>query len=149
MLVRRFIFLALAALTLGGISAATAQDLETYRQRQADLETLAGLFGELHHLRRTCDPRFEADTWRDRMKKLIELEEPQETEQQALVQAFNTGYRDAQRRYPRCDRRARDYAASRAAQGEPVIARLTAPLHAEEEEETLAPSPYVITPETE
>jgi uncharacterized protein (TIGR02301 family) len=144
MLVRRFIFLALAALTLGGISAATAQDLETYRQRQRDLEVLAGLFGELHHLRRTCDPRLEADTWRERMKKLIELEEPQ-----ALVQAFNTGYRDAQRRYPRCDRRARDYAASRAAQGEPVIARLTAPLHAEEEEDAFAPSPYVITPETE
>lgn len=149
MSVRGFISAVFAALAFAGFSAAAAQDLETYRQRQADLETLAGLFGELHHLRRTCDPRFEANTWRERMKKLIELEEPQDAEQQALVQAFNTGYRDAQRRYPRCDRRARDYAASRAAQGEPVIARLTAPLHAKEEEDAFAPSPYVITPETE
>ena len=101
MSVRRFISAGFAALALAGFSAAGAQDLETYQQRQRDLEALAGLFGELHHLRRTCDPQFEADTWRDRMKTLIELEEPQDAEREALVQEFNKGYRNAQRAYPR------------------------------------------------
>ncbi len=148
--VRHLITAGFAALALAGFSAAGAQDLETYQQRQRDLEALAGLFGELHHLRRTCDPQFEADTWRDRMKTLIDLEEPQDAEREALVQEFNKGYRGAQRAYPRCDRRARDYAAARASQGEAVVARLSAPLHQQEEEDgSLVSSPYVITPETE
>lgn len=141
----------LIALFLIVASPAAAQDLETYQQRQRDLEALAGLFGELHHLRRTCDPQFEADVWRERMKRLIELEEPQDAEREALKQAFNKGYRGVQRRYPRCDRRARDYAAGRAMQGDAIVARLTAALHEQKEEDSGAfiASPYVITPQTE
>lgn len=120
-----FAALVLAALPPAG---AGAQDFEAYQQRQRDLASLAGLFGELHHIRRTCDPRYEADVWRDRMKQLLELEEPQEGEREALVGAFNQGYRTAQSRFPACTREARDYAAARAAAGETIVARLTAPL---------------------
>lgn len=124
-------------LIIGGLlslfaSLANAQGLEQYQSRQTDLTTLAGVFGELHHLRRTCEPRFEADIWRDRMKKLIDLEEPQATDREKMIAAFNTGYRDAQRQHPGCDRRARDYAASRASQGDQIIRRLTTQLRNDE-----------------
>jgi uncharacterized protein (TIGR02301 family) len=137
-----------AALMLAASAVSTpasAQDLETYQQRQRDLASLAELFGELHHLRRTCDPRYEADTWRERMKKLLDLEEPQAAEREALIQQFNKGYRAAQSRHPSCDRRARDYAAARAAQGDVVVDRLRAALH-EDDEGDFAPSPYPISP---
>ena len=127
---------------------ASAQDLETYQQRQRDLASLAELFGELHHLRRTCDPRYEADTWRERMKKLLDLEEPQAAEREALIQQFNKGYRAAQSRHPSCDRRARDYAAARAAQGDAVVDRLSASLRANEGEVFGSP-PLTITPRQE
>jgi uncharacterized protein (TIGR02301 family) len=122
-----------------------AQDLEAYQQRQQDLSALAELFGELHHLRRTCDPGFEADVWRERMKKMIDLEEPQATEREALVQQFNKGYRAAQSRHPSCDRRARDYAAARAAQGDVVVDRLANALR-DREEVDCARAPALITP---
>lgn len=128
---------------LMSLGSAAAQDLETYQQRQRDLAALAELFGEMHHIRRTCEPRFEADVWRERMKQLIELEEPQAQEREALVQQFNKGYRGAQSRFPACDRRARDYAAARAAQGDAVVRRLSEALL---EEDLAIASPYLITP---
>ena len=149
MTVRRILAVLFASLAAGLISVAAAQDLETYQQRQRDLNALATLFGEMHHLRRTCEPQFEADVWRERMQKLLELEEPQDAEREALVQGFNQGYRDAQRRYPSCDRRARDYAASRAAKGDVIVARLTQALRQEQEDDGFANSPYVITPTTD
>ncbi len=145
----RRIIIAGLALLAAPFSMASAQDLETYQQRQRDLSALAELFGEMHHLRRTCDPRYEADVWRERMKKMIELEEPQDAEREQLVQEFNKGYRAAQRRYPACDRRARDYAAGRAAQGDVIVTRLTEALRQEQETESFTTSPYVITPATE
>lgn len=149
MTVRRLLAVLIASLATGLISVATAQDLETYQQRQRDLNALAKLFGEMHHLRRSCEPQFEADVWRERMQKLLELEEPQAVERETLVQQFNEGYRDAQRRYPSCDRRARDYAASRAAQGGVIVGRLTQALRQEQEDDAFAESPYVITPTTD
>lgn len=101
-----------------------AQDLDRYLERQRDLAALSGLFGEMHHLRRTCEPRLEADVWRERMKKLIALEEPQTNEREELVAKFNEGFRNVQRRFPSCDRRARDYAAAQAAQGDEIVRRL-------------------------
>ena len=103
---------------------AGAQDLDRYLERQRDLAALSGIFGEMHHLRRTCELRLEADVWRERMKKLIALEEPQTNEREELVAKFNEGFRNVQRRFPSCDRRARDYAAARAAQGDEIVRRL-------------------------
>ena len=139
-----FVRIAIAALFLS-LGSAAAQTLESYQQRQQDLSALAGLFGELHHIRRTCEPRLEGDAWRDRMKKLMELEEPQSGEREAMVQAFNKGYRDAQRRYPSCDRRARDYAAGRSAEGDAIVARLTQSLQ-DTDDNAVTAQPYMLTP---
>ncbi len=136
---------AIAAIFLSFPTIAAAQDLQAYQQRQRDLAALSELFGELHHIRRTCEPRYEADTWRDQMKKLLELEEPQASEREAMVQRFNKGYRGAQRRFPACDRRARDYAAGRAEQGEAIVARLTESLK-QTGDDAPGASPFWLTP---
>jgi len=120
-------------------NAAAQQTAEDYRQRQADLMALSAIFGEMHHIRRNCEPRFEADAWRERMKKLVELEEPQDLARNDMVASFNKAYSRAQSRFPLCDRRARDYAAARAAQGEQLVARLTEPLREAMEEEIETP----------
>ena len=117
---------------------AAAQDFEAYQQRQKDLVALSGVFGALHHLRRTCEPRREADRWRERMKQLVELEEPQTALREEMVGSFNAQYRNAQRRYLVCDRRARDRAASQALRGDDLVARLTAPLYEVMAEDALA-----------
>lgn len=135
------------ALGLAPLAApAAAQEYEQYVERQRDLTLISALFGELHHLRRTCEPRDEADVWRERMKQLISLEEPEDRVRNQLVTQFNDGYRRAQRSFPSCDRRARDYAAARAAQGEGIVRRLAASL---EEHEPYEDGPLLVQPQAE
>lgn len=115
-------------LFLAAASSAFAQDSD-YGARQRGLVSLAQIFGELHHIRRTCDPDREADVWRNRMKRLIDLEEPSFDVREQMVGAFNDGYVSAQSRFPYCDRDAEDYAAARAYAGEALVSNLTAPLY--------------------
>ena len=124
----RAVFL-VVAISLAGAAYAAAEGYDDYRQRQQDLTALAAIFGDLHHIRRDCAPRAEADVWRERMKTLIDLEAPLPDARQEMIAAFNRAYRAAQRRYPVCNRRARDYAASQALRAEAIVARLTAPLY--------------------
>ncbi len=126
-LMKPFAPLLAALLVLAAVGPASA-DYADYKRRLDDLASLAGIFGELHHIRRNCEPQLEADAWRERMKKLVDLEEPQFDARERMVKAFNAGYQSAQTRFPDCDRAARDYAASRAAEGEAVVARLSTAL---------------------
>lgn len=123
----------LAALMLSAATPVTAPPLFAqtidYAERARDLETLSGIFGELHHIRRLCEPRSESELWRERMRKLVELEDPQPALQEKMVAAFNSGFYAAQKKYPYCDRDARDHAAALAAEGDSVTARLMAPLY--------------------
>jgi len=114
---------------LQAATPAFTQDFEDYQRRQSDIIAIAATFGDLHHIRRHCAPRREGDVWRERMKKLVELEEPQAAMREKMVTAFNNAYRNTQRRFPTCDRRARDYAAARAAQADAIVTRLMAPLY--------------------
>jgi len=125
-MMKRFASLFLLAVAA---SPSFAQDAGDYRVRQQNLTKLSGIFGELHHIRRMCEPRREADSWRNRMKKLVELEEPSATHHVKMVDAFNNSYKTAQRRYDYCDRDAEDYAAARAAQGDAIVGQLMAPLY--------------------
>ena len=146
-------FLPLALVALFGVSALTAtthaQTFEDYQQHQSDLVALAAVFGELHHIRRNCDPRREADTWRERMKQLVELEEPQPAAREEMVAAFNKGYRNAQQRYRTCNRNARDQGARRAALGEAIVERLASELVAAQEEAELNDGPLILQPPAE
>lgn len=121
----RLIFAAALMLVAAPLAAQTID----YAERARDLEALSGIFGELHHIRRLCEPQREAEIWRDRMRKLVELEAPQPALRERMVAAFNTGFYDAEAKFPYCDREARDYAAARASEGDAVAARLAAPLY--------------------
>lgn len=127
----------IAALTPFMASAQEGSDFEDYQVRQSDLVALSALFGEMHHIRRQCNPRGEGDVWRERMKTLVDLEEPQPEARDEMVAAFNKGYRAAQQRFRSCSRNARDHAAARAARGEMIVARLVAPLEKAVEEEPI------------
>jgi uncharacterized protein (TIGR02301 family) len=132
-------------------AAAQPQSAEDYRQRQQDLVELASVFGELHHIRRMCEPRFEGDVWRERMKKLVDLEQPQIEAREEMVKRFNAGYRNAGDYFDYCDRRARDHAAARALYAQRLIRRLSEPLEeiAEAEEESGGPLMFTIPQETD
>jgi len=136
-----------AGLTAGlPAGAARAAGYEDYRQRQQDLAALAGVFGDLHHIRRQCEPRAEADVWRERMKTLIDLEAPLPDARQAMITAFNRAYGAARRRYPVCNRRARDYAAAQSERAEIIVARLVRPLHETLDRDEAAL--FTVSPET-
>ena len=114
---------------------AFAQDpYAAYLERQKNLTRLSEIFGELHHIRRTCEPRREADVWRNRMKRLVSLEEPTAQQRNAMVEAFNKGYAAARKSYIACERNAEDRAAAAALEGEQLVAALTAPLRPAETE---------------
>lgn len=117
----------LFALTLTLSPPAAAQD--EYSARRIALTGISRIFGELHHIRRMCEPDRESDTWRERMKQLIDLEQPAFDLREEMVGSFNDGYQSAQTRFPFCDRDAEDYAAVRAATGEAIVSNLTAPLY--------------------
>ncbi|MBL4618786.1 MAG: hypothetical protein JKX88_01650, partial [Marinicaulis sp.] len=42
-------------------STAYAQNFDDYQIRKTDLVLLSAIFGELHHIRRHCNPRQEGD----------------------------------------------------------------------------------------
>lgn len=142
MMARVFFFLALFAGAIGVSAQSLAQSAEDYRQRQRDLVELASVFGELHHIRRMCEPRFEGDIWRERMKQLVDLEQPQFEAREEMVKRFNSGYRNATGHFIRCDRRARDHAAGRALFAQSLVDRLSEPL---EDVEPGADGPLIVT----
>ena len=119
-------------LVLTMLSALPAAAQDEYEARRAALTGLSQIFGELHHIRRLCEPEREGDIWRERMKRLIDLEQPAFDLREAMVGSFNDGYSSAQSRFAYCDRDAEDYAAARALTGEALVSNLTASLYAEE-----------------
>lgn len=115
-------------------------ETEDYRARIERLVALARIFGEMHHIRRMCEPARESDIWRERMKSLVALEEPSFDVRDKMVAAFNEGYRAATNRFDACTRDAEDIAAARAAEGEQIVAALSAPL-SYQQEATVFPAP--------
>ncbi len=118
----------LVAFALLLASPSWAQD--DFDARRHALTSLSTIFGELHHIRRMCDPDREGDLWRDQMKRLIDLEQPSFDLRDEMVGAFNAGYASAQDRFSFCDNDAEDYAAARAASGGALVDNLSAPLYA-------------------
>ena len=137
--------LLLIALLAALAPAASAQS----GQRSSDLRALSQIFGELHHIRRTCEPEREADVWRNRMRRLVELEEPGAELRAAMVEAFNNGFREMEAQFPYCDRDARDRAAAAAQQGEDITQRLVAPLYDALSDQGPAPEAPGVTFSTE
>lgn len=108
-----------------GITLATQLSAESaVAARPDDLTTLARVFGELHHVRRMCEPQREAELWRERMKQMVRLEQPTAQLRRRLVGAFNDGFRSAESAHAQCDNDAEAFAESRAAVGAELAAKL-------------------------
>lgn len=110
----------LAAALLACLAAATP----AHADRSDDLTALARVFGELHHVRRICEPRAESELWRERMKQMVRLEQPTAKLRQRLVGAFNDGFRSAETIYYECDDAAEDFARARASVGRSIVSTL-------------------------
>ena len=97
------------------------------QERRADLVRLSAIMGEAHHIRANCDAQ-EAEVWRQRMSRLIELEQPTPAQRNAMVQAFNSAYYDAQQSHAGCDRAARERVRNLAGEGRQLTQKLAANL---------------------
>lgn len=83
-------------------------------QRQQLLD-LAYALGESHALRQACAP--DDQYWRERMRRLIEVERPDEAFAQRLADRFNTGFSVRQAQFPACTPAVRTEAAAAARRG--------------------------------
>jgi len=91
--------------------------------RGAQLERLAYILGQVHHLRGRC-ARGEAEVWRARMQRLSELERMGEKARKALIETFNSGFYAARTQHPECDERAGAAAIALATEGRQLAAML-------------------------
>ena len=94
-------------------SPAAAQDRSPAARRT--LVDLAYTLGRSHALALACQGGVQ--TWRARMARLRELEAPDAAYDRQLVDGFNTGYLDAQARFPSCTAGARAELVAAAAHG--------------------------------
>ena len=62
---------------------------------------LADTLGALHYLTLACSGRLD-QSWRNRMAEMMQLEPLSAYERDDLVAAFNHGYRQEKRYFPRC-----------------------------------------------
>lgn len=103
----------LALLLLGLLAApAASAQFETRKPQEPGtvssaatsypVEALAGVLGELHYLAFAC-PSEEAQTWRETMLEMLELEAPTRgAYRDRLIENFNDGFRYHERRRTRC-----------------------------------------------
>ena len=92
---------------------ASAQE-RTIEMREA-LVNLAGVLGQSHGLRQTCNGP-EDQFWRGRMTRLLDAEQAEPVLEEQMKDNFNAGFAESRRLYPACGeatRRAQGLAATR------------------------------------
>lgn len=91
-----------------------------------DTVALAGVLGSAHGARHVCNG--ESDQyWRAHMIELLTLEAPSRGAlRSAMVEAFNTSFSEAQRRFPYCDQNTVAAEKRYAAEGRDLADRLAA-----------------------
>jgi uncharacterized protein (TIGR02301 family) len=87
---------------------AKAPKVETAADRRkayvSETEQLANVLGAAHALRLLCADRSD-QTWREYMRELLNSET--RVRRASLIDEFNAGYREAERRFPACSSDAR------------------------------------------
>jgi len=101
-------------------SPAVAQDRAPVQRQQ--LLDLAYALGESHALRQACEP--DDQYWRERMRRLIEVERPDAVFAQRLADRFNTGFTVRETQFPECTPAVRAEAAAAARRGRAAAAAL-------------------------
>lgn len=119
--------LALTLFCLVGLQpSAQAQDVNQ-ATRSRDLTELSRVIGAMHHFHMLCHPYDYPQLYRDRMKELVTLEEPQPSARTAMIEAFNGGFNTAQVTYEFCGYEAETEMRRLADEGGRLTARLAAP----------------------
>jgi uncharacterized protein (TIGR02301 family) len=101
---------------------AVALVARTPDQRQA-LVDLAYVLGEAHALRQAC-AGIKDQTFRLKMNRMIEVEQPEEIERRRLVERFNAGFMTRQAEYPACGPAVENARRATAERGERLARRL-------------------------
>lgn len=94
----RQILIALTAFAAVAPTAALAVDNKPYDDR---LFRLTEILGAVHYLRELCSAN-DGQTWRDRMKELMDAEGSSALRRARLTRSFNQGYRSYSRTYTTC-----------------------------------------------
>ncbi|MEM9810729.1 MAG: TIGR02301 family protein [Pseudomonadota bacterium] len=121
------------ALVIPAFGSSTAQDRvpdarEHFNARQGDLVLLSEYLGALHRLSQVCGNYGEGDLYRERMKQVIEGESPPRFTREAMIGAFNRGFRRTSARHLACGRAAEQAFRQEASSAMQVNDRLYAPL---------------------
>jgi uncharacterized protein (TIGR02301 family) len=85
------------------LAAALASPALAGGRSPAELKEMLGLayaLGQAHALRQVCANGDQ--TWRERMRRMIEVEAPSSELEAQLNDRFNAGFVEARRRFPRC-----------------------------------------------
>lgn len=100
---RRHVTSLVTAVTLAAMISvsAVAQTSPDNRPYDDKLLRLSEILGAVHYLRELCGAR-EGQTWRQQMRRIIELEGNTAIRRAKLVQGFNKGYRGYRRTYRTC-----------------------------------------------
>ena len=89
---------ATAVLAAGLAGASFAAETKPYDDK---LMRLSEILGAVHYLRELCGAN-EGQTWRDRMRELMDAEGSSALRRARLTRAFNQGYRSYSRTYNTC-----------------------------------------------
>lgn len=104
-----------------------------FASRQGDLILLAQHLGTLHRLAHVCPKNREGDLYRERMKQIIDGESPPRFTREAMIGAFNRGFRSASSEYYSCSRKAQQRLRNESFDAINVTERLYAPLRIRDE----------------
>ncbi len=91
----------LAAVCLLAVSCAGSVAAAETKPYDDKLMRLSEILGAVHYLRELCGAN-EGQTWRDRMRELMDSEGSSALRRARLTRAFNQGYRSYSRTYNTC-----------------------------------------------
>ncbi len=114
---------AIATAAILALAVAPAAAQERGPPERVALSQLAYTLGEAHALRRVCAGPRDGWWWR-RMRRLIEVERPDDGLRRRLTEAFNAGYLAGRAEAPECDAAARTAERDAAARGEALARSL-------------------------
>jgi len=112
----------IAAVAAALVAAPAAAQVRDPLARQQLLD-LAYVLGEAHALRQACAP--DDQYWRARMRRLIEMERPDQAFADRLAERFNTGFTVRESQFPACGARARAELAAAARRGRALAQALS------------------------
>ncbi len=116
--------LSVAATPLVALAQTEVEQPAKPPEYEANVKALAEVIGALHSLRSTCD-KADDQTWRLNMQSLLDREgRPGAPLRVGMINAFNDGYQEQQKRFPTCNAGAKAAQKTFGAKGGEISRRL-------------------------